>query len=230
MFNVQILPSVLAADPGRLAEEAVRVTDAGADGIHVDIMDGHFVPNLTFGPQVVQALRKATHLPLDVHLMIEQPERWIETYANAGASLLYVHVEACTHLHRVLQQIRRANIKVGVSLNPATPFDALTYVLDDIDRILVMSVNPGFGGQSFIPSMLSKLEKLRVFLKNRSIEVIVDGGVTSENAKQIIQAGATGLVAGAAIFSKPNYAQAISALRTFAQEGATLFLRKEPLQ
>jgi ribulose-phosphate 3-epimerase len=213
---VRIAPSILSADFGRLAAEAQAVTQAGADQIHVDVMDGHFVPNLTLGPVVVRALRKATPLPLDVHLMIEEPERWIETYAAAGADILYVHPEACTHLHRVVQQIRAAGKKPGVALNPATSLSVLQYILPEVSTVLVMSVNPGFGGQSFIPFSLEKIAALRQELRRRGLQeqvaIAVDGGITVHNCAEVVRAGASVLVSGTGVFGTPDYRATIAAM------------------
>lgn len=215
---VRIAPSILSADFGRLAAEVAAVTEAGADQIHVDVMDGHFVPNLTLGPVVVRALRKATHLPLDVHLMIEEPERWVEAYATAGADILYVHPEACTHLHRVLQQIRAAGKKPGVAVNPATPLSVLEYILPDVAAVLIMSVNPGFGGQSFIPFSLEKIAALAAELARRDLSdkvtIAVDGGVTGENCAEVVAAGARTLISGTGVFGTPDYKTAITTMRT----------------
>jgi ribulose-phosphate 3-epimerase len=216
---VRIAPSILSADFGRLAAEVQAVSQAGADLIHVDVMDGHFVPNLTLGPVVVRALRKATELPLDVHLMIEEPERWIDVYATAGADILYVHPEACIHLHRVVQQIRAAGKQPGVALNPATPLSVLDYILPDLSTVLVMSVNPGFGGQSFIPFSLEKIYALQQELVRRglqnSVSIAVDGGITPHNSAEVIRAGARVLVSGTGVFGSPDYKTAIAAMRTF---------------
>lgn len=212
-----IAPSILAADFGRLAAEAEAVTRAGADLLHVDVMDGHFVPNLTLGPVVVKALRKATPLPLDVHLMIEEPERWIEEYARAGADIIHVHPEACRHLHRVVQQIRATGKRAAVAINPATPLSAIEFVLPDVSTVLVMTVNPGFGGQAFIPRCLDKIRELRELLAKKGLSqqvaIEVDGGIKTDNVAEVIAAGATIIVSGSGIFDTPDYAQTIAALR-----------------
>jgi ribulose-phosphate 3-epimerase len=187
----RIAPSILSADFAALGEAIARVESGGADLLHVDVMDGHFVPNLTLGPPVIESIRKRTRLPLDVHLMIEEPERWIETYVRAGADLVTVHVEASTHLQRCLAQIREAGARAGVALNPGTPPGGLRYVLDDIDLILVMSVNPGFGGQSFLPASYAKIQEIRGLLGDRPVEVSVDGG------KRIMPGPSPGLAPGA---------------------------------
>ncbi len=213
-MKVQIAPSILSADFSRLGQEIRAVEEAGADLIHVDVMDGQFVPNITIGPLVVEAIRPVTDLPLDVHLMIVQPERYIGEFARAGADLITVHVEACTHLHRVIQQIKGLGKKAGAVLNPATPLCSLEYVLEDLDMVLLMSVNPGFGGQSFIPSALSKIRRLRQMMEERGLEIPieVDGGVNVSTIKDVVQAGADICVAGSAVFGKDDYKRAISAL------------------
>lgn len=219
MDPVLIAPSILSADFARLAEEVASVEAAGADWLHVDVMDGRFVPNITIGPPVVKALRKVTKLPLDVHLMIVEPERYVEDFANAGADTITIHVEACTHLHRTLGHIRSLGKRAGVTLNPSTPESSLEYVLDVCDQILVMSVNPGFGGQSFIPSALDKIRKVREMIGGRAIDLEVDGGITPATSGSVIEAGARILVAGNAVFNKPDYRSAINELRSTDRRG-----------
>ncbi len=214
--KIRVAPSILSADFSRLGEEIRAVEAAGADLIHVDVMDGHFVPNITIGPLIVQAVRKATKLPLDVHLMIENPGLYIADFAKAGADYITVHAEAAGHLHRLVQSIREhKGVKAGVSLNPATPLQELDYILDELDLVLIMSVNPGFGGQAFIPSALRKIRELRQRIDDRklSVEIEVDGGVKPENAAEIAGAGADILVAGSAVYGAKDYAAAIRGIR-----------------
>ncbi|MFL5356418.1 ribulose-phosphate 3-epimerase [Archangium sp.] len=213
--RVLVSPSLLSSDFGRLAEEVRAVEAAGADWIHVDVMDGRFVPNITMGPVVVQAIKKAATRPLDVHLMIVEPEKYVEAFVKAGADILTVHVEACTHLHRVIQQIRHAGAKPAVVLNPATPLSSVEEVLGDVDMVLLMSVNPGFGGQGFIPQTVDKVRRLRAMLDARglSTDLEVDGGINAETARQVVGAGANVLVAGSYVFSSKDYAAAIRSLR-----------------
>ena len=202
-IKVKLAPSILSADFGRLGEQVAEASRADSDYIHVDVMDGHFVPNLTIGAPVVAAIRPWTELPLDVHLMIESPESQIESFANAGADIITVHIEACSHVHRVIQHIKGLGVRAGVSLNPATPLDALTEILPEIDLALVMTVNPGFGGQSFITGMLDKINRLRseIDRKGLNTELEVDGGINKDTAPRAVQAGARVLVAGAAVFN-----------------------------
>ena len=211
-----IAPSILSADFGNLAAEVKDVIAAGADWIHVDVMDGRYVPNLSFGPVVIQSVKKAAgDVPLDVHLMIVEPDRYLHEFRDAGADWITVHAEACTHLHRSLQAIHDTGAKAGVALNPHTHESVLDYVLDDLDLILVMSVNPGFGGQSFIEATLAKIERLRATLDRRGLDVRleVDGGIKPSNARRVIDAGADVLVAGSAVFGQADRAAAIRALR-----------------
>jgi ribulose-phosphate 3-epimerase len=217
-----ISPSILAADFGRLGEEVEAVTAAGADYIHVDVMDGHFVPNITIGPPVVAALRGATDRPLDVHLMIEDPDRYIDDFAAAGADLICVHAEACRHLDRTLQQIREAGKRPAVSLNPATPLEAVRWVLDKVEMVLLMSVNPGFGGQAFIPATLERISALRRTLDDLdlSVDIEVDGGIVVDNVAEVAAAGANVFVSGTGVFKTNDYAATIRSMRAAAEEGA----------
>lgn len=221
MPPIRIAPSILSADFGRLAEDIGAVERAGADYIHVDVMDGHFVPNMTIGPMVVEAVRKATRLPLDVHLMIENAERWVATYAKAGADLIGVHVEACPHLHRTVTQIRDLGKRAAVVLNPATPLTSLRWILPDVSMVLLMSVNPGFGGQSFIPSTLQKVAELRAMIDEAglTVDIEVDGGLKVDNVDQVTRAGANVLVAGAGIFGTPDWKATIAEMRQRAERG-----------
>jgi ribulose-phosphate 3-epimerase len=214
--KIKVAPSILSADFSRLGEEIRAVQAAGADIIHVDVMDGHFVPNITIGPLIVEAARRSTDLPIDVHLMITNPELYIADFAKSGANTITVHVEAALHLNRLVQSIReQKGVKAAVSLNPATPLSSLDYILPDLDMVLIMSVNPGFGGQSFISSALDKIRQLRKRIDELGlkIEIEVDGGVKIENAAQIAKAGADILVAGSAVFGSKDYTAAIRGIR-----------------
>ena len=216
---MKIAPSILSADFTALGEEIARVEEAGADQLHVDVMDGRFVPNITIGPVVVAAIRKRTRLPLDVHLMIVEPERYLPDFARAGADLLTVHAEACPHLHRTLAQIRELGARAGVALNPATSPGVLDYVLDDLDLVLVMSVNPGFGGQKFIPSAYAKVRQVRTTLGTRPVDVSVDGGVKLEHARPLAEHGASVLVAGSAIFEASDPGEMVKRMRAASWTG-----------
>ena len=219
MTTPLISPSILSADFARLADAVQQVEAAGADWIHVDVMDGHFVPNLTVGPPMVEALRKVTTLPLDVHLMMTNPDEFIPEFAKAGADILTVHVETCPHLHRTVQSIKEQNVKAGVSLNPATSATTLEHILGDVDLVLVMSVNPGFGGQKFIGGTLDKIRQIRTMINTSkgSPYLEVDGGITVLNVASVLKAGANVLVAGSAIFGSSNITDTIRQLRTAGQ-------------
>ncbi len=217
---VKIAPSILSADFTRLGEHIREAEEAGADWIHVDVMDGHFVPNLTIGPLIAAAARRATRLPVDVHLMIEHPERYLAAFAQAGADYLTVHVETCPHLHRTVQQIRELGARPGVTLNPATPVDSLAEILPYVDLVLVMSVNPGFGGQSYIPTSTAKIARIRRMLDERGlghVELEVDGGVAPDTIAEVVGAGATVVVAGSAVYNdRASVAENVRALREAA--------------
>lgn len=210
-----IAPSILSADFSILGEEVRKVAAAGADWIHVDVMDGHFVPNITMGPLIVEAVRRVTSLPIDVHLMIETPDRYVADFAKAGATFISVQVEACTHLHRTLQLIKEAGARPGVVLNPATSPDAVAWVLGDVEFVLIMSVNPGFGGQAFIPNSLDKIKALRKMIDKRGLATLIqiDGGVNANNIRTISAAGADVFVAGSAIYGTPDYRKTIEEFR-----------------
>ncbi|MFQ5450764.1 MAG: ribulose-phosphate 3-epimerase [Nitrospinaceae bacterium] len=212
---VKIAPSILSADFSKLGDEVKAVEQAGADWIHIDVMDGHFVPNLTVGPMVVESVRKVTQLPLDVHLMIESPDQYIKDFVQAGANILTVHVETCPHLNRTIQYIQEQGVRAGVVLNPSTPLSSLEEILHDIDMVLLMSVNPGFGGQEFIPSILDKASNLREIMNHydHKFDLEVDGGIKVENAGDVKETGTNVLVAGSAIFKSKDYKKTIQQLR-----------------
>lgn len=214
----KIAPSILSADFSRLGEEIKAVEAAGADYIHVDVMDGHFVPNITIGSPVVTAIRKVTKLPLDVHLMISEPDRYIADFAKAGSDIITVHAEACVHLHRTIGYIKELGIRAGVSLNPSTPLSVIEQILEDVDMVLLMTVNPGFGGQKFIKTMLPKIAEMRRTINDRGlkVELEVDGGVTLDNIYDISRAGADSFVAGSAVFGSKDYKKTIEEMKRLA--------------
>ena len=218
---IRIAPSILSADFGRLADEVRAAEAAGADWIHVDVMDGRFVPNITIGPLVVEAVRRVTRLPIDAHLMIAEPERYVEAFARAGADVISVHAEASPHLHRTLQAIRAAGARPAVALNPATGLEALEYVLGDCDMVLLMTVNPGFGGQKYIAACTEKVRRLRAMAdaRHHPLEIQVDGGIKPDTVGEVAAAGANVFVAGTAVFGQPDYARAIAGLRAAAARG-----------
>jgi len=217
---LKIAPSLLSADFSRLGDEVRRAEEAGADMLHFDVMDGHFVPNITFGPLVVEALRDKTSLPFDVHLMIQNPDNYIERFAQAGSDILTVHAEACPHLQRTVRHIKGQGVEAGISLNPATPFQVVEHVLDGLDMVLIMTVNPGFGGQEFMPTVLPKIRRARQVIGERGLKVDleVDGGINMETAPLVVEAGANVLVAGTAIFGQPDYKRVIQELRNAAMK------------
>ncbi len=212
---VKIAPSILSADFSRLGEEVIAAEKAGADLVHVDVMDGHFVPNITIGPLVVKAVKKVTSIPLDVHLMIEDPDKYVRDFADSGADIITVHQEVSVHLHRTIQNIKECGVKVGVSINPATPVSSIEIVLPYVDMVLIMSVNPGFGGQKFIPEALAKIKQLRDIISrnNYRIEIEVDGGVNIDNVAEVVKAGADIVVMGSAFYNSRNYADTVKTVR-----------------
>ena len=218
---IKIAPSILSSDFSKLGEDIKRLESAGADLIHIDVMDGHFVPNITIGPLVVKAIRKLTTLPFDVHLMIENPDAYIESFLEAGADIISVHAEAATHLHRTIQEIRHAGKKAAVSLNPATSLSEVEWILGEVDMILIMTVNPGFGGQSYIEGMTEKIRTLRGMIQARGlkVDIQVDGGIAQENILKVTEAGANVIVSGSAIFNAPNMSEYIKGLRDKAYQG-----------
>lgn len=212
---IKIAPSILSADFAKLGEEVKEVEAGGADLIHVDVMDGHFVPNITIGPLIVEALRPVTNLPLDVHLMIENPDQYVEAFAKAGADYITIHVEATRHLHRSIQLIKSFGLKAGVVLNPHTPVESIQHVLEDVDLVLLMTVNPGFGGQKFIESVIPKIRQLSEMIRERDlhVEIEIDGGINEETIIPCVEAGATIFVAGSAVYNQPDRAAAIETIR-----------------
>lgn len=218
---IKLAPSILSADFSNLLEDVKKVENAGCEYLHIDVMDGHFVPNITIGPLVVESLRKHSNMVFDTHLMIENPDNYIEAFAKAGSDLIVVHQEACKHLHRTIQGIKNLNVKAGVALNPATPVETIKHVLKDLDMVLIMTVNPGFGGQSFIEGMLDKIKELRSMIKDMGFEVDiqVDGGIKEENIHKVVEAGANIIVAGSAIFGSNDIPQTVKNLRENSLKG-----------
>lgn len=218
---IKLAPSILSADFSNLLEDVKKVENAGCEYLHIDVMDGHFVPNITIGPLVVESLRKHSNMVFDTHLMIENPDNYIEAFAKAGSDLIVVHQEACKHLHRTIQGIKNLNVKAGVALNPATPVETIKHVLKDLDMVLIMTVNPGFGGQSFIEGMLDKIKELRSMIKDMGLEVDiqVDGGIKEENIHKVVEVGANIIVAGSAIFGSNDIPQTVKNLRENSLKG-----------
>ncbi|GAA5415994.1 ribulose-phosphate 3-epimerase [Paraliobacillus ryukyuensis] len=217
---IQLAPSILASDFSQLGSVVKQTAEGHADMIHIDVMDGQFVPNITWGPDIIKAIRPFASIPFDVHLMVDSPERYIDNFIEAGADIITVHIEACTHLHRTIQHIKSADVKAGVVLNPATPVEALTSILPELDMVLLMSVNPGFGGQIFIPSTIEKLKRLRNMVQQlgESVDIEVDGGVNKNNVADIVAAGANVIVAGSAIYQTDNIAESVRTFRAFMKE------------
>ena len=212
---IKLAPSILSADFARLLEDVKKVEKAGCEYLHIDVMDGHFVPNITLGPAIVKSLRKDVNMVFDAHLMIENPDNYIKEFADAGCDIIVVHQEACTHLHRTIQNIKSHGVKAGVALNPATPIETIKYVLEDVDMVLLMSVNPGFGGQSYIPVVTKKIKELRALIDEMGldIDIEVDGGVKPSNISEVVNAGANVIVAGSAIFNAGDIDEAVKSLR-----------------
>ena len=217
---IKLAPSILSADFARLLEDVKKVEKAGCEYLHIDVMDGHFVPNITLGPGIVKSIRKYVNMVFDAHLMIENPDNYIKEFADAGCDIIVVHQEACTHLHRTIQNIKSHGIKAGVALNPATPIETIKYVLQDVDMVLLMSVNPGFGGQSYIPVVTEKIKELKALIDemNLDIDIEVDGGVKPSNIAEVVNAGANVIVAGSAIFNAGNIDEAVKSLRENASK------------
>ena len=212
---IKLAPSILSADFAKLLEDVKKVEKAGCEYLHIDVMDGHFVPNITLGPAIVKSLRKDVNMVFDTHLMIENPDNYIKDFVDAGSDLIVVHVEACRHLHRTIQNIKSHNIKAGVALNPATPIETIKHVLEEVDMVLIMTVNPGFGGQSFIESMIYKIKELKQLIdkKNLKVDIQVDGGIKPSNIHQVVEAGANIIVAGSAIFNSENIEETVKLMR-----------------
>lgn len=217
---IKLAPSILSADFARLLEDVKKVEEAGCEYLHIDVMDGHFVPNITLGPNIVKSLRKDVNMVFDAHLMIENPDMYIKDFAEAGCDIIVVHQEACKHLHRTIQNIKSYNIKAGVALNPATPIEAIKHVLKDVDMVLIMTVNPGFGGQSFIDSMIDKIRELKAIVveQNLNIDIQVDGGIKPSNVADVVKAGANVIVAGSAIFNSSDIKETVIEFRKNAKK------------
>ena len=216
---IKLAPSILSADFARLLEDVKKVEEAGCEYLHIDVMDGHFVPNITLGPGIVKSLRKDVNMVFDTHLMIENPDNYIKDFVDAGSDLVVVHQEACRHLHRTIQNIKSYNVKAGVALNPATPIETIKHVLEDVDMVLIMSVNPGFGGQSFIESTIEKIQELKKLIdeKNLNVDIQVDGGIKPNNIDKVVKAGANIIVAGSAIFNSDDISQTVKLMRENAK-------------
>ena len=212
---IKLAPSILSADFARLLEDVKKVEKAGCEYLHIDVMDGHFVPNITLGPAIVKSLRRDVNMVFDTHLMIENPDDYIKDFVDAGSDLIVVHAEACRHLHRTIQNIKSYNVKVGVALNPATSIENIKHIIEDVDMVLIMTVNPGFGGQSFIESMLEKIKELKQLIddKNLNVDIQVDGGIKPDNIHKVVEAGANIIVAGSAIFNSENIEETVSLMR-----------------